>query len=231
MPSVNWLTLIVEADAAYAEDLSDALLEQGALSVDVQDAQAGTAEERPVFGEPIPGGGAQESGRRPPELWARNIVTALFPGDADPETALGQAVQAIGLERTPTHRIESLADDDWVRRTQSQFEPIRISGRLWIVPTWHTPSDPAAVNIVLDPGLAFGTGSHPTTQLCLRWLDANIRGGESILDYGCGSGILAIGAMKIGAGSATRADLDPPAVPGGPAKPPPHRGVAELYLP
>lgn len=231
MPNVNWLTLIVEADAVYAETLSDALLERGALSVDVQDAQAGTADERPVFGEPIPGGGAQESGLPPPELWARNIVTALFPGDADPETALGQAVQAVGLERTPPHRIESLADDDWVRRTQSQFEPIRISDRLWIVPTWHTPSDPAAVNIVLDPGLAFGTGSHPTTQLCLRWLDANITGGESILDYGCGSGILAIAAMKLGAGSATGVDLDPQAVQASRDNAAANDVVAQFFLP
>jgi ribosomal protein L11 methyltransferase len=96
--------------------------------------------------------------------------------------------------------------------TQSQFEPIRISQRLWIVPTWHTPVDAAAINIVLDPGLAFGTGSHPTTRLCLRWLDENLRAGENVLDYGCGSGILAIAAMKLGAGSAYGVDVDAQAV-------------------
>jgi ribosomal protein L11 methyltransferase len=95
-----------------------------------------------------------------------------------------------------------------VRLTQSQFEPIHISSRLWIVPTWHTPSDPNAVNIVLDPGLAFGTGSHPTTRLCLRWLDSNLKGGERVLDYGCGSGILAIAAMKLGAAQAIGVDVD-----------------------
>lgn len=208
---MSWLTLTVQADEAHAETLSDALLEQGALSVDVQDAQAGTADEHPVFGEPVPGGGSQDD-ELLPELWAHNIVTALFADDDDPEAALRQAVQDIGLTEVPAHKVEPLADNDWVRLTQSQFEPIRISRRLWIVPTWHTPADPAAVNIVLDPGLAFGTGSHPTTQLCLRWLDANINGGETILDYGCGSGILAIAALKLGAGSAVGVDLDPQAV-------------------
>jgi ribosomal protein L11 methyltransferase len=105
-----------------------------------------------------------------------------------------------------------LEESDWVRLTQSQFDPIRISQRLWIVPTWHTPTDPTAINIALDPGLAFGTGSHPTTRLCLRWLDANIKGGESVLDYGCGSGILAIAAIKLGSGSAIGVDLDAQAV-------------------
>ena len=99
-----------------------------------------------------------------------------------------------------------------MRLTQAQFEPIQISARLWIVPTWHVPSDPAAINIVLDPGLAFGTGSHPTTRLCLRWLDDNLRGGESVLDYGCGSGILAIAALKLGAAHAVGIDVDSQAV-------------------
>ena len=99
-----------------------------------------------------------------------------------------------------------------MRLTQSQFDPIRISQRLWIVPTWHTPSDPDAINIVLDPGLAFGTGSHPTTRLCLRWLDSNLQGGESVLDYGCGSGILAIAALKLGAAHAVGIDVDSQAV-------------------
>jgi len=123
-----------------------------------------------------------------------------------------QASHAVGLQQSPPHQITVLQDNDWVRLTQSQFDPIRISQRLWIVPTWHTPVDDKAINIVLDPGLAFGTGSHPTTRLCLRWLDENIRGGESVLDYGCGSGILAIAAMKLGAGSAFGIDVDAQAV-------------------
>jgi ribosomal protein L11 methyltransferase len=97
---------------------------------------------------------------------------------------------------------------DWVRATQEQFAPIRISRRLWIVPSWHRAPDPAAINIVLDPGLAFGTGSHPTTRLCLRWLERVVRGGEFVIDYGCGSGVLAIAALKLGAGRAAGIDID-----------------------
>ena len=198
-----WLTLIVDSDAKHAEALSEALLELGALSVDLLDADAGTPDEQAIFGEP---------GEAPPGVWQHNRVSALFDDDRDVPSILRKAAGSIGLEQLPEHRIETLADNDWVRLTQSQFEPIRISARLWIVPTWHTPSDPDAVNIVLDPGLAFGTGSHPTTRLCLRWLDANIRGGENVLDYGCGSGILAIAALKLGAASATGVDVDAQAV-------------------
>jgi len=200
---MSWLTLIVDADVACAESLSEALLEAGALSVDVHDAEAGTELEQPVFGEPD---------QPPPSLWAHNRITALFPQDAPVEALLRRAAQAAGLTEAPHYRIETLADSDWVRQTQAQFDPIRISQRLWIVPTWHTPTDPDAINIVLDPGLAFGTGSHPTTQLCLRWLDQHLRRGESVLDYGCGSGILAIAAMKLGAASVIGVDLDPQAI-------------------
>jgi ribosomal protein L11 methyltransferase len=125
---------------------------------------------------------------------------------------LTAAARTIGLHDTPSHRIEVLADNDWVRLKQSQLDPITISPRLWIVTTWHKTSLTSAINIALDPGLAFGTGSHPTTRLCLRWLDANLQGGESVLDYGCGSGILAIAAMKLGAAHAIGIDIDPQAV-------------------
>jgi ribosomal protein L11 methyltransferase len=198
-----WLTLTVDTDAAHAEALSDALLELGALSVDLLDADADTPDEQAIFGEP---------GEPPPGVWQHNRVSALFDADKDVSAILRNAATAIGLEATPAHRIETLADNDWVRLTQSQFDPIRISPRLWIVPTWHTPSDPEAVNIVLDPGLAFGTGSHPTTRLCLRWLDEHLQGGESLLDYGCGSGILAIAALKLGASRAVGVDVDSQAV-------------------
>jgi len=198
-----WLTLTADTDAQHAEALSEALLELGALSVDLLDADAGTPDERAIFGEP---------GEAPPGIWQHNRVSALFDEGRDVSAALREAADRIGLKDLPPHRIESLDDHDWVRLTQSQFEPIRISQRLWIVPTWHEPSDPDAVNIVLDPGLAFGTGSHPTTRLCLRWLDTNIRGGESVLDYGCGSGILAIAALKLGAARAVGVDVDSQAV-------------------
>ena len=198
-----WLTLTVNADAQYADSLSDALLELGALSVDIHDADADTAHEQALFGEP---------GEPPAQLWSANKVTAIFPETVRIDDIMRQASHAIGLESTFEYSTATLADHDWVRLTQSQFNPIKISQRLWIVPTWHTPADPAAINITLDPGLAFGTGSHPTTRLCLRWLDDHIKGGETVLDYGCGSGILAIAALKLGAASASGVDLDAQAV-------------------
>jgi ribosomal protein L11 methyltransferase len=200
---VPWLSLVVDSDAEHAEALSEALLDLGALSVDLLDADAGTPDEQAIFGEP---------GEPPPGVWQHNRVSALFDSDKDASAILRNASAIIGLKQIPQHRIETLADNDWVRLTQSQFEPIPISPRLWIVPTWHTPSDPNAINIVLDPGLAFGTGSHPTTRLCLRWLDSNLRGGERVLDYGCGSGILAIAALKLGAAHAVGVDVDLQAV-------------------
>lgn len=200
---MSLLSLTVNADAAYAESLSDALFELGALSVDIHDADADTPQERAIFGEP---------GEPTASLWSHNGVTALFPAETNVSAILQEACTAAGLATVPQHQITPLQDNDWVRLTQSQFDPIRISQRLWIVPTWHTPVDASAINIVLDPGLAFGTGSHPTTRLCLRWLDENIKGGESVLDYGCGSGILAIAAMKLGAGNAYGVDVDAQAV-------------------
>ena len=198
-----WLTLIADTDAQHAEALSEALMEGGALSVDLLDADADTPDEQAIFGEP---------GEPPPGVWQHNRISALFDNDQDVVAILQAAATAIGLEKLPEYRIETLADNDWVRLTQSQFDPIQISPRLWIVPTWHTPSDPAAINIVLDPGLAFGTGSHPTTRLCLRWLDGHMPEGVSVLDYGCGSGILAIAALKLGASHAVGVDVDKQAV-------------------
>ncbi len=198
-----WLTLTVDTDAQHAEALSEALLELGALSVDLLDADAGTPDEQAIFGEP---------GEPLPGVWQHNRISALFDENHDVPAILSEAADRIGLDQLPIYRVETLEDHDWVRLTQSQFEPIRISQRLWIVPTWHEPGDLAAVNIVLDPGLAFGTGSHPTTRLCLRWLDNHIRGGESVLDYGCGSGILAIAALKLGAARAVGVDVDSQAV-------------------
>ncbi len=198
-----WLTLTVTADAQRADSLSEALLQLGALSVDLHDADADTPQEQAMFGEP---------GEPAAQLWPHNRITALFAEDAAIDAIMLQATHAIGLDQLPAYNIATLADNDWVRLTQAQFCPIRISPRLWIVPTWHTPSDPAAINITLDPGLAFGTGSHPTTRLCLRWLDDHIKGGESVLDYGCGSGILAIAALKLGASSAIGVDVEAQAV-------------------
>jgi ribosomal protein L11 methyltransferase len=200
---MSWLTLSVRAEASHAEALSEALLAHGALSVDMLDADADTPDEQAIFGEP---------GEPTSSVWQHNLINALFEADADVESVLRACYAELGITAPAEHRIDTLEDDDWVRITQSQFDPIRISDRLWIVPTWHEASDPSAINIALDPGLAFGTGSHPTTRLCLRWLHGHIQGGETVLDYGCGSGILAIAAMKLGACSSVGVDIDPHAV-------------------
>jgi ribosomal protein L11 methyltransferase len=200
---MSWQSVRITVDAARAEALSEALLEAGAISVSLEDANADSIDETPIFGEPdMPDAG----------LWDRCIVVALLDGQASPAVLLEQAAQTADIAPLPAFTSESVEDQDWVRLTQSQFDPIPISPRLWIVPTWHEAPDDSALNIRLDPGLAFGTGSHPTTRLCLQWLDANIQGGESVLDYGCGSGILAIAAKKLGAAEVWGVDIDPQAV-------------------
>ncbi len=196
---MSWLSVSIAADAAHAEALSDALLALGALSVGMEDDDAGTERETPQFGEP---GGA------PAPLWARSRVIALFDKGADIPLIVAAAAGEAGLDATPPYAISEVAEQDWVRLTQSQFEPIRINDRLWIVPSWHRAPDPDAVNLELDPGLAFGTGSHPTTRLCLEWLCDHAHPGTSVLDYGCGSGILAIAAAKLGAGCVVGVDID-----------------------
>jgi ribosomal protein L11 methyltransferase len=145
------------------------------------------------------------------ELWALNRLTALFAADTDVPAVLGGVADALG-EPLPLHAIETVPDADWVRQTQAQYAPIEVAERLWIVPSWCDPVDPEAINISLDPGLAFGTGSHATTRLCLRWLAANLNPGEAILDYGCGSGILAIAAARLGAKNIAGIDVDPQAI-------------------
>jgi ribosomal protein L11 methyltransferase len=132
----------------------------------------------------------------------------LYDEGADIAALVAAALRAANLDPERGFDVERVADRDWVRATQSQFRPVRLSSRLWVVPTWHAPPDPGAINLIIDPGLAFGTGTHPTTRLCLNWLDANLRGGETVLDYGCGSGILAIAAVKLGAGRTVGVDID-----------------------
>ncbi|MEP7072759.1 MAG: 50S ribosomal protein L11 methyltransferase, partial [Nitrosospira sp.] len=198
-----WISLTIETDSAHAEILSDVMLELGALSADIHDAAAGTEREQFLFDEP---GGI--SG----EIWSTSELTALFDADADIPIIVQAAERAAQLPRPLIYRLAHVEEQDWVRITQSQFSPIQISSRLWIVPSWHEVPDPAAINLILDPGLAFGTGSHPSTQLCLTWLDENLQGGEDVLDFGCGSGILAIAALKLGASHVVGIDIDPQAV-------------------
>jgi len=138
-------------------------------------------------------------------------LTALAAPDTDAATLVASAAAAAALT-LPAFVVTRLEDEDWVRRSQSQFGPIRISSRLWIVPSWHTPPDHAAIVVRLDPGLAFGTGSHVSTRLVLRFLEKHVRNGDRVLDYGCGSGILAIVAAKLGAGEIAAVDIDPQAL-------------------
>lgn len=200
---MGWQNVSFLTDASHAEPLCDALMEAGALSASIEDADAGTPDEQPQFGEP---GSVNSPG------WIHSRVVALLEPDADVPALLAEACAAIGLARVPAWAAEAVAEQNWVQLTQSQFDPIRVSQRLWIVPSWHDAPDPAAVNLVLDPGMAFGTGSHPTTRLCLEWLERNVAEGCSVLDYGCGSGILAIAAARLGAGRVAGVDIDPQAV-------------------
>lgn len=194
-----WISLKLAADGEAAEALADALLSAGALSVSIEDRDAGTDAEAPQFGEP---------GLDDPRAWRRNWVVALL----DAATDVPGLIAALGLAADSECQVETVPEQDWVRLTQAQFDPIPISSRLWIVPSWHEAPDPLAITLVLDPGLAFGTGSHPTTRLCLKWLDGHLRGGESVLDYGCGSGILAIAAARLGATPVLGCDVDAQAI-------------------
>lgn len=196
---MDWLAVSIEIDASAADRLGDALLEAGALSIDVADAAAGTPQEQPLFGEP---------GGEPVANWACSRLTALFVDGIEPAAAVAAALREASLPPATPYRLSRVHDQDWVRHTQRQFTPVQISPRLWIVPTWHRPPCPDAVNIVLDPGVAFGTGTHPTTRLVLRWLESHLLGGDTVIDYGCGSGILAITAMKLGASRAHGIDID-----------------------
>jgi ribosomal protein L11 methyltransferase len=195
--------LTLSADEHSAEALADALVEAGALSVSLEDANAETPDEQPLFGEP---GLVPER-----HAWTASRLRVLVEDEVG-EAVVRVAAEAVGIAPPAIECRTVVADTDWVRVTQSQFPPTRISDRLWIVPTWHEPPDPEAVIVRLDPGVAFGTGTHPTTRLCLRWLDAALSKGATVLDFGCGSGILAIAAAKLGAARVVGSDIDPQAL-------------------
>lgn len=196
--------LVLRVPEAGVEDVSDALEALEALSVSVEDADAQTPAEQALFGEP--GMPAPKAG------WQRSRVVALFPSQ-------GTAREAADLLQLQNFFVDSevvglrpVADEDWVRLTQSQFAPVEITPAFWIVPSWHEPPPQAQQLIRLDPGLAFGTGTHPTTRMCLRWIAQRSLAAQRVLDYGCGSGILAIGAGKFGATDLVAVDIDPAAV-------------------
>ena len=188
------------------EVLSEALDALDALSVSVEDADAQTDAEQALFGEP---------GMPPPsEGWQRSRLVALFATEAGAQDAQRLLEAQDFFAGCEACQVTALADQDWVRLTQSQFTPVEITADFWIVPTWHEPPEQARRIIRLDPGLAFGTGTHPTTRMCLRWIAHHGSAGAlgRVLDYGCGSGILAIGAAKFGATDIDAVDIDPAAV-------------------
>lgn len=197
-----WVSLKIEAQDNTADLISDTLMELGALSAIIEDANAETIDEQPIFGEP---------GDPPPGIWQQNLVSALFDEDINISAVMADLQQKTKLANLH-YTTEVIQEQDWVRATQSQFDPIKITDSLWIVPTWHNSPNPDALNIILDPGLAFGTGSHPTTHLCLAWLTKTVKPGQTVLDYGCGSGILAIAAKKLGAGEVVGVDIDTQAI-------------------
>jgi ribosomal protein L11 methyltransferase len=192
--------VVLMVEGAVADSFSDALLDAGALSVSVEDADADREDEQPLYGEP-----GQESDHK---VWKNNRVVLLIDASTDVAELIAAAAAAIDRPVPLIIDEHPINETDWVRLTQSQFAPTQIDARLWIVPTWHEPPDPYAINIRLDPGVAFGTGTHPTTRLCLAWLaQADLRG-RRVLDFGCGSGILAIASAKLGARAVDGTDID-----------------------
>ncbi|MCO6056547.1 50S ribosomal protein L11 methyltransferase [Pseudomonas sp. MOB-449] len=187
-----WLQVRLAITPEQAETYEDALLEVGAVSVTFMDA-----EDQPIF-EP-------DLGTTP--LWSHTHLLALFEADTD-EASLVAHLELLTGGALPEHQIERIEDQDWERSWMDNFQPMRFGRRLWIVPSWHAAPEPDAVNLLLDPGLAFGTGTHPTTALCLEWLDGQALDGCEVLDFGCGSGILAIAALLLGARQAVGTDID-----------------------
>lgn len=189
---MSWLQLRLAITPEQAPALEDQLLELGAVSVTFMDA-----EDQPIF-EP-------DLGTTP--LWSNTHLLALFEADTDSE-ALLQHLRLLWQAELPAHELEQIEDQDWERSWMDNFHPMRFGQRLWIVPSWHAAPEPDAVNLLLDPGLAFGTGTHPTTSLCLQWLDAQQLRGKTLIDFGCGSGILAIAGLLLGAEHAVGTDID-----------------------
>lgn len=191
-----WLKCRITADARDAETLETRLTALGASCVTLMDAG-----DEPIL-EPPPGS---------TPLWSRLVLTALFENHHDPLGIIASLSEDPGIEPARCH-FETLADQQWERAWMADFKPMRFGKRLWIVPSWCEPPEPGAVNLRLDPGLAFGSGTHETTALCLEWLDGECLDGASLLDYGCGSGVLALGGLLLGAARATACDIDPQAL-------------------
>lgn len=193
-----WLQLTFEAARDDAQRLGDALEEAGAVSVSLEGADA-----EPLF---------ETDWNDTTPVWKQARVSALFTEDADISAAMQMVATLLALPAAPTYKSETIADQDWVRVWMDRWKPMRFGNNLWVVPSWLAPPDPHAANIILDPGMAFGTGTHATTAMCLEWLARHAPHDQTIIDFGCGSGILAIAALKLGARSALGIDTDPQAL-------------------
>ncbi len=201
----TWIEISGPVKGEAADAIAGALLEAGALAVDVADLHAQSDAEEPIFGEP---------GMALDQRWADSRIAALFDSHVamDDLDALWTSLRDGASNALGPHEFRVVPETDWVRATQAQFEPIEITPNLWIVPTWCEPPNAAAINLRVDPGLAFGTGTHPTTRLCLQWLSSLPLSSKTVLDYGCGSGILAMAAAALGASNVRGVDIDPQAV-------------------
>lgn len=192
-----WIQIRINSTNAQAEQMSDYLEEIGAVSVTFMDSQ-----DTPIF-EPLPG---------ETRLWGNTDVVALFDAETDMQQIVDLLKEENYLNENSAYKIEQIEDKDWEREWMDNFHPMQFGKRLWICPSWREVPDESAVNVMLDPGLAFGTGTHPTTALCLEWLDSFDLKDKTVIDFGCGSGILAIAALKLGAKSAVGIDIDPQAI-------------------
>ena len=194
---MNWIQLRMTVEQSYVAELDDLLFENQALSVTCQDA-----EDKPIL----------EPGVGEMPLWDKVLVIALYEGTIETKQIQEELEKSSLWNQVHTSRWETLEDKEWIRAWMEDYHPMQFGKRLWICPSWEKAPDPDAVNIFLDPGLAFGTGTHPTTALCLAWLDENIKAGQQLIDYGCGSGILAVAALKLGASTVLGIDYDPQAL-------------------
>lgn len=188
-----WLKLKLRTDEPHAQALAEAFEEWGAISVTLEDAA-----DEPLF----------ETHWHKNPLWSQVKVTGLFPEHTNTDNILARVRELLGLAQSPAHEIDLLGDEDWAHSWMAHYKPLKVGRNLWVVPSWCAPPEPDAVNLILDPGLAFGTGDHPTTALCLDWLSEQSLQGKVVLDYGCGSGILSVAALKLGAARVYAVDID-----------------------
>lgn len=197
---MNWVQLLIDTDRQHTSQLEDWLLLIGASSVTFKERIPQGGEEQPIL----------EPGLHETPLWEHTRIVGLFTGDTDTNT-IDQQLSSLKLKPLSS-RWEQLEDKDWEREWMQNYQPIQCTDNLWICPSWMTPPDPTAINLLLDPGLAFGTGTHPTTFLCLQWLATQDLASKTVVDYGCGSGILGIATLLLGAKRFTGVDLDPQAL-------------------